>query len=205
MIFHGHTDRGSIFIVDVTKIDLLRVESDSVYRKAAQNTELNRQYLIGTHNFNRNPHRELLMRVSWRHFIIFLNQELVTSGKYRSIRFKLQPYGKTTITLNVSQSWIELQVWLEILGEEQLNLHRIRRPVEKSDLLPVKLVINEHIQIIFLFLDVDGHVHTLTLQYYGNGIRVVLIFQIECKLSVDLSEFVWYKGHLNLKLRVALN
>jgi hypothetical protein len=63
--------------------------------------------------------------------------------------------------LDVSESWVELKVWLEIFGEEKLYLHRVLGSVVQDDSLSVELLVNEDVQVVLLFLHIDGDIYAL--------------------------------------------
>lgn len=47
--------------------------------------------------------------------------------------------------MNISKSWVELEIWFEVFGEEKLNLHGVSRSVVQDDALTVKLLVYEHV------------------------------------------------------------
>ena len=73
----------------------------------------------------------------------------------------------------------------EIFGEEKLNLHRILGSVEECYFLTVELIINQYIEIIFFFFDVDWYINTLTPYRNRNGRSVILIFEENCELTIN--------------------
>ena len=162
MILHLDRCPGCALVEDGAKVDLRRAESHCVDREAAQDAELDGQNLVCAGDLDWDPHRELFELVLWCLFIVLLDKVFVAGGENRSIRSELEPYLELASALDVAESWVELQVRLEILGEEELDLHRVLGPVVQDDPLPVELLVHEHIQIVFFLLDVDGYIDALT-------------------------------------------
>ena len=110
-----------------------------------------------------------------------------------------------TFALDVTESWIELKILFEVLGEEKLYLHRVLRPVVKDDLLSVKLLIDKHIQIILILLNINGNVDTVTSHRYGDWLCIILVLKKQSEILFNSSKLIWNKGHLYLGLRVSFD
>jgi len=75
----------------------------------------------------------------------------------------------------------------------------------QDNLLTVKLFVNENIQVINVFLDIDGYVDAATSNHDWNRLGVILIFQKQSKLLFNLSQLVRDKSELNASARISLN
>ena len=103
-------------------------------------------------------------------------------------------------TLDVPKSWVELEVWLEVLWEEELDLHRVLGPVVQDDSLSIELLVDKDIQIVFLFLNVDGYIDALSTDGDWDWLRVVLVFEEQGEVLLDLGQFIWDEDQLYLAL-----
>jgi len=110
-----------------------------------------------------------------------------------------------TFALDVTESWIELKILFEVLGEEKLYLHRVLRPVVKDDLLSVKLLIDKHIQIILILLNINGNVDAVTSHRYRDWLCIILVLKKQSEILFNSSKLIWNKGHLYLGLRVSFD
>jgi hypothetical protein len=67
----------------------------------------------------------------------------------------------------------------------------------KDNLLSVELFVNENVQVVHIFLNVDWHVDATTSNHDWDWLSVVLVFQEQSELLFDVSQFVRDKGELN--------
>jgi hypothetical protein len=123
VILELKSSSGSALVENCTEVNLWRSESNSTYREATHNVKLNWKDLIGTSDFNWNFHCEIFELVLWWLVHVLANQVFATSCENCSIRSKLKPYLKLTVTLNITKGWIEFQIWFQIFWEKELNLH----------------------------------------------------------------------------------
>ena len=205
MIFHFNHHFCCALIKNVSKVDLWWIKSNSVNRKAAQDMEFNWQYLVSTCHFDRNFHSEIFKFIFWCLFAVLLHQVSRASLQNRSIGPELQPNFKLTISLNVSQSRVELKIWLEILGEEKLDLHGVCRSVKQDNFLSVELFIDQDVQVILFFFNINRGVNALTLDGDGNRFGIVLVFEKQGKILVCSGQFVRDESHLNFCITVTFN
>lgn len=70
MVFHQKGATGGCLIENASKVEQRGSESDSTDCEHAQEAEFDGQNLICTSNFHRDPHRELLVFVLRRLFIL---------------------------------------------------------------------------------------------------------------------------------------
>ena len=177
---------------------------DSIDRKDAKEAKFDGEHLICTGNLDWNPHGELLIFIfGW--LFILLDQETTTCLQNRSIRSHFGPNFKLPVTLDETQSRIELQIRPEILGEEKLDFHGICSSVIKDDFLSVNFFIYEYVQVVLFFFDVDGNINAGTPNCDRNRPCVVLILEEEGQVLVYGAQFAWNERKLNFGARVTLN
>ena len=75
----------------------------------------------------------------------------------------------------------------------------------QNNLLSVRLLVDEHIQVILLILDVDRNIDACSTNSDGNRLGVVLIFEEESKVLRHCCQFQGHKCELNLGWRVTVN
>ena len=75
----------------------------------------------------------------------------------------------------------------------------------KNDLLSVELLIDKHIQVVFLFLNVDGNIDAGAVNRDRDGLRVVLILKEQSETLTDLSQLHWNESELDLGTTVTVD
>lgn len=134
-----------------------------------------------------------------------LDQEATAGLENAPIWLKLSPNLELAIALDEAQCRIELKVRLEVLRESQLDFHCIGASVVQYDFFTVELLVDKHIEIVFLFFNVDGHIDTGALHCDRNWLGVVLVLQEERELLRYFSELHRDKGELDLCAAVTVN
>lgn len=200
MIFHLNSSSRSTLVENISEINDRWVESDGVDREAAKDVELNWEHLVCSSDSDRDSHCEVFKLVLWRAFVIVADKISVACVQNRPIWPEFKPDFKLTQPLNVSQSRIELKVWLEILGEEELNLHRVLRPVMQDNSLSIELLVDENIEVVLFLLNKDGNIYALTSHGKWNWLCIVLIFKKDCELLEATSKLIWHECKLNFGL-----
>ena len=131
MVFHGQRHTTGTLVKDVSKIYNRRSKSHCINSKDCLNKKLHREYLGSTRYSNGYSHCEFFIFILRGKIIILLNKVLPAVGEYRAIRSELEPDLKGTLTLDVTEGWVKLQVGLKGAGVEELNFHGLGRTVEK--------------------------------------------------------------------------
>jgi hypothetical protein len=72
-------------------------------------------------------------------------------------------------------------------------------------ILTIKLLIDENIEIVLLFFDINGHVDACSLNCYRDRFRVILVLQEKCELLEDIGKFHGDKSKLDLCATVTVN
>ena len=162
MVLHDHCHSGAALVEDVTKVHQRRSESDCIHSKHSQERELNWENLVGSNNLDGDSHGEFFVLIFGRDIFILLYQILLAVREYCAVGAELHPNLECAIPLNESECGVELNVWLETLGEEELKLHGLSAAVMKNYLLPIELLVNHDIEVVFLLRDIDGHVHAVS-------------------------------------------
>ena len=157
--------------------------------------------MIGARHFDWNPHRELLVLVLWSLFVL-LHQESTTCLQYRPVWLHLSPYFESTVSLDKAECRIELKVRFEVLGERQLDLHCVGTPIVKDDFLAVELLVDQHVQVVLLFLHVDGHIHAGSIDCDRDRLRVVLVLEEKGEVLTHCCQLHWNKSELDLRAGV---
>ena len=176
MIFHDQCASGGALVKHATEIKLRWLKSNSIHSEDTEKIEFNWENLISSSYFHWYAHSEFFILVN-RRFLILLDQIPLASLQDAPIGFEFRPDFELSFSLDETECGIEFKVWFEILGEEKLNFHGVCASVVKNDLFSVELFVDQHIQIVFLFLYVDGYVNTCTTNCDGNGLCVVLILK----------------------------
>ena len=134
-----------------------------------------------------------------------LDQEAAASLEDAPIWLKFGPDLERAIPLDEPQRRIELKVRLEVLRESQLDFHCIGASVVQYDFFSVELLVDKHIEIVLLFLNVDGYIDTSALHRDRNRFGEVLILQEERELLRHFSELHRNKGELDLGAAVTVD
>jgi len=107
--------------------------------------------------------------------------------------------------LDKAQRRVELQVRLEVLRERELDLHRVRAPIVQDDLLSIELLVDKDVQVVLLFLNVDGDVNAGSLHRDWYWLCVVLVLEEQSKLAEDFCQLHWDEGELDFGAAVTVN
>ena len=75
----------------------------------------------------------------------------------------------------------------------------------QDDLFSVELLINEHIQVVLLLLDVNGHINARTSYCNRDWLRVVLILEEKCESLRHYGQLHRYESELDLGATVTVN
>jgi hypothetical protein len=121
-----------------------------------------------------------------------------TSAQNGSIWFQLCPDLKRSVALDESKCWIKLQVWLKVFGEGKLYLHAVWRPIVQDDFFTIKLFVDEYVEVVFFFFNIDWDIHTAPPNRDRDRLCVVLVFKKERKPLLNPVQFVRHKCKLNL-------
>jgi len=134
-----------------------------------------------------------------------LDEISLTVSEYGPIWLELEPDVECALALNVTQSWVKLQVLLEAAREEQLDFHGLCRPVMQNNLLAIELIVDEHIQIVLLLSHIDGYIYAFTKDLNWDGLAVVLVVEEEHKILRDRAKFIGHKGESYLNRTVPID
>lgn len=104
--------------------------------------------------------------------------------------------------MDKAERGVELQIGLEVFGEGQLNLHAVRRAVIQNDFLTVELLVDQDVEVVLFFFNIDRHINAATCNRNRDWLRVVLVLKEEGELLVDLVQLVGHKRKLNLSAGV---
>ncbi len=124
--------------------------------------------------------------------------------EYGSIGSKLKPDIKCSLALYVSESGIEFEILLEASWEKELKLHGLSTSIVENDFLTIKLIVYQHIQIIFFLRHVDRDVDTFTKHFDGDRLTVVLVVKEKREGLPNLTQFIGDKGEGYLHCRVTI-
>jgi hypothetical protein len=75
----------------------------------------------------------------------------------------------------------------------------------KNNSLPVELLIDEDIEVVFFLLNIDWDVNTHSFHREWNRFSVVLVLKENSEFLEATCQLIWDEGKLNLSLRVSLN
>ena len=109
------------------------------------------------------------------------------------------------MTLDEAEGRIELKIGLEVLREGQLDFHSTVTSVVEDDLLSVKLFIDQNVQVVLFFFDINRHVDAGTSNSDRDGLGVVLVLKEESEFLRDISELHRDECELDFGAAVTVN
>jgi len=116
VVLHFNKGGGTASVEQRAKVRYLRLESHCVHRKHTSNIKLDREDLVSACYLDGDKHGVFIVWVQRRAFVVRLVHEVFgTVGKNGAVGLKFEPDFKGTISLDVAQSGVELQIGLEIL------------------------------------------------------------------------------------------
>ena len=124
MVLHGQLEARGCLVENTAKIDQRWCESYCIDSEDAEKAELDGEDLIGTGHLHRDAHGEFFVLIL-RWLLILLDEESTTRLQDAAIRPELRPDLEAAIPLDEAQRGVELEVRLEVLGERELNFHRV--------------------------------------------------------------------------------
>jgi hypothetical protein len=204
VVLHGQLALGSCRAIDATKVKSGRCERDGIDCEDTEHAELDRQDLVSSGDLDGDSHRELLIGVFGGLFIL-LYEVAAACAKDRPVWFELAPDLKGAISLDEAQRRVELKVGAEVLRESQLDLHAVWRTIVEYNLFPVELLVDHDVEVVLFFRDINRHINAATFDVNRDGPSVVLVFEEERKLLVDVIKFVRHEAELNFRTGVAFN
>ena len=75
----------------------------------------------------------------------------------------------------------------------------------QDDFLSVELLIDKHVQVVLLLLNVDGHIDACTSDCNRDWLCVVLVLEEKCESLRHLSQLHRYESELDLRATVTVN
>ena len=75
----------------------------------------------------------------------------------------------------------------------------------KDNLLSIKLLIDENIQVVLLFLDVDGYINALTSHGNLYWLSIVLVFKKDSEFLENAGDLEWDEGNLDFYFGVSFD
>ena len=144
MIFHQQSAPRGCLVENAAKVEQRGSEGNGADCEHAQEAELDGQDLVGTCDLDRDAHREFLVLILRRLFVL-LDKEAAASLQDAPVWLQFGPDLERPVALDEAQRRVELQVGLEVLREGQLDFHSICSSVVKNDLLTVELLVDQYV------------------------------------------------------------